>query len=178
MGLSVTLPASGHDSHATALPAAFERLFRNEYGRVVGIANRILNDTAAAEDVAQEVFLSFYRAHTADASYAPAWLHTAAAHAALNALRARARRDRREAADAVAPDTADPGDPVERAVAAETRDEVRAILARLPERSAVLLALRYSGLSYAEIAAALDVRASSVGTLLRRAEEAFRRELA
>jgi RNA polymerase sigma-70 factor (ECF subfamily) len=51
------------------------------------------------------------------------------------------------------------------------------VLARLPERSAVLLVLRYSGLSYAEIASALDVRASSVGTLLRRAEEAFRREL-
>jgi DNA-directed RNA polymerase specialized sigma24 family protein len=39
------------------------------------------------------------------------------------------------------------------------------------------LTLRYAGLSYAEIATALDVRASSIGTLLRRAEEAFRREL-
>jgi RNA polymerase sigma factor (sigma-70 family) len=177
MGLSVTLPASGRDSRAPSLPVAFERLFRNEYSRVVGIANRILNDTAAAEDVAQEVFLSFYRAHPGDAAYAPAWLHAAAAHSALNALRARTRRDRREAAEAVAPDVADPVDPAERVVAAETRDEVRAVLARLPERSAALLALRYSGLSYAEIAAALDVRASSVGTLLRRAEEAFRREL-
>ena len=91
MGLSVTLPASGHDSRATALPIAFERLFRTEYGRVVGIANRILNDTAEAEDVAQEVFFSFYRTHAADASYASAWLHAAAAHSALNALRARAR---------------------------------------------------------------------------------------
>jgi RNA polymerase sigma-70 factor (ECF subfamily) len=178
MGLSVTLPASGQDSRASlTLPVAFERLFRNEYARVVGIANRILNDVAAAEDVAQEVFLSFYRAHPADASYAPAWLHAAAAHAALNALRADARRVRRESADAIAPDAADPADPAAQVVAAETRDEVRAILARLPERSAALLALRYSGLSYSEIAAALDVRASSVGTLLRRAEEAFRREL-
>jgi len=63
------------------------------------------------------------------------------------------------------------------AVATETRDEVRTVLARIPERSAALLALRYSGLSYAEIAQALDVRASSVGTLLRRAEDAFRREM-
>ena len=68
-------------------------------------------------------------------------------------------------------------DPAYIVAASETRDEVRAVLARLPERSAAMLALRYAGLSYAEIAAALDVRASSVGTLLRRAEDAFRREL-
>jgi RNA polymerase sigma-70 factor (ECF subfamily) len=68
-------------------------------------------------------------------------------------------------------------DPAVTVAASETRQEVRAVLARLPERSAAMLALRYAGLSYAEIAAALDVRASSVGTLLRRAEDAFRREL-
>ena len=39
--------------------------------------------------------------------------------------------------------------------ASETREEVRAVLARLPERSAALLALRYAGLSYAEISAAI-----------------------
>jgi RNA polymerase sigma factor (sigma-70 family) len=144
----------------------------------VGIAHRVLADQAEAEDVAQDVFVSFYRSHPAEASYAPAWLHAAAAHAALNALRGRDRRSRREAAQAVSPDArATDDDPAEAVVASETRDEVRAVLARLPERSATMLALRYAGLSYAEIAAALDVRASSVGTLLRRAEDAFRREL-
>ena len=87
------------------------------------------------------------------------------------------RRSRREAAQAVPPDATAVDDPAELVATSETRDEVRAILARLPERSAAMLALRYAGLSYAEIAAALDVRASSVGTLLRRAEDAFRREL-
>jgi RNA polymerase sigma-70 factor (ECF subfamily) len=128
--------------------------------------------------VAQDVFISFYRGHPADAPYAPAWLHAAAAHAALNAVRGRDRRSRREASQALPPDaTATESDPAEAVAASETRDEVRAVLARMPERSAAVLALRYAGLSYAEIAAALDVRASSVGTLLRRAEEAFRREL-
>ncbi|HKW77461.1 MAG TPA: sigma factor-like helix-turn-helix DNA-binding protein, partial [Candidatus Limnocylindria bacterium] len=60
---------------------------------------------------------------------------------------------------------------------AETRAEVRAALARLPDRSASLLALRYSGLSYEEIAAALGLQRSSIGTLLRRAEDAFRKEV-
>jgi RNA polymerase sigma factor (sigma-70 family) len=174
---SMTLPARG-EGHQAALSPAFERLFRAEYARVVGIAHRVLVDQAEAEDVAQDVFISFYRGHPADAPYASAWLHAAAAHAALNAVRGRDRRSRREAAQAVPLEaTAGGADPAESVVVTETRDEVRAVLARLPERSAAMLALRYAGLSYAEIAAALDVRASSVGTLLRRAEDAFRREL-
>src|SRR5438309_8183511 len=110
---SMTLPAregarvpGGAGHVADALSPAFEDLFRTEYVRVVGIAHRVLADQAEAEDVAQEVFVSFYRAHPADASYAPAWLHAAAAHAALNALRGRDRRARREAAQAVPLDAA------------------------------------------------------------------------
>jgi DNA-directed RNA polymerase specialized sigma24 family protein len=47
----------------------------------------------------------------------------------------------------------------------------------MDERAASLLALRYSGLSYDEIAAALGLRKSSIGTLLSRAEDAFRKEV-
>jgi len=173
----MTLPAREPGRLASALSPAFEGLFRAEYARVVGIAHRVLADQAEAEDVAQDVFLSFYRGHPADAPYAPAWLHAAAAHTALNALRSRDRRSRREAVDAIPLDTPASEDPAELVAASETRDEVRAVLARLPERSAAMLALRYAGLSYEEIARALDVRASSIGTLLRRAEDAFRREL-
>jgi RNA polymerase sigma-70 factor (ECF subfamily) len=176
---SMTLPARDPVRQVIAVVSpAFEGLFRGEYARVVGIAHRVLADQAEAEDVAQDVFISFYRGHPADAPYARAWLHAAAAHAALNALRGRDRRSRREAALAMPLETAAASDdPATTVAASETREEVRAVLARLPERSAALLALRYAGLSYAEIAAALDVRASSVGTLLRRAEDAFRREL-
>src|SRR5437667_1485174 len=176
---SMTLPARDPGRIvAASLSPAFESLFRTEYARVVGIAHRVLADQAEAEDVAQDVFVSFYRSHPANVPYAPAWLHAAAAHAALNALRGRDRRSRREAAQALPLDAAAvTDDPAEVVAASETRDEVRAVLARLPERSAAMLALRSARLSYAEIAAALDIRASSVGTLLRRAEDAFRREL-
>ena len=64
--------------------AAFEALFTAEYGRVVGIANRVLADGHEAEDVAQEVFIDFHRLHSASADYAPAWLHRAAAKMSLN----------------------------------------------------------------------------------------------
>src|SRR5438093_4299224 len=101
---SMTLPAQRPERVVGALSPAFEGLFRAEYARVVGIAHRVLADQAEAEDVAQDVFLSFYRTHPADAPYASAWLHAAAAQAALNALRRRDRRPRREAAQALPPD--------------------------------------------------------------------------
>jgi RNA polymerase sigma-70 factor (ECF subfamily) len=158
-----------------ALPAAFERLFEAEYARVVRVAERVLGDRAPAEDVAQEVFLSYYRSHPATAAYAAAWLHAAAAHAALNVIRSRRRRAVREAT--VAQMEATGADPEATALETERRTEVHAALARMPARGATLLALRYSGLSYAECAAALGVGVSSIGTLLRRAEEAFKKEV-
>src|ERR1700704_3172666 len=85
---------------ATAIPAAFEHLFRTEYARVVRIAYRVVGDQGEAEDVAQDVFIAFYRAHPADASYAGPWLYQAAAHTALNAVRPRTRRAVREERDA------------------------------------------------------------------------------
>jgi RNA polymerase sigma-70 factor (ECF subfamily) len=72
----------------------------------------------------------------------------------------------------------DPAPDVAEAVV--TRDErrrVRAALARLPRKQAVALVLRHSGLSYADVAAALDLSPGSVGTTVRRAESALRKEL-
>ena len=157
------------------MPAAFESLFRKEYARVVAIAHRIVRDIDEAEDVAQDVFVSFYKKHPADAGYAPAWLHAAAAHTALNWIRSYERRGRRETAHARESDRTI--DPQSAAETSETRAEVRSALARMDERAASLLALRYSGLSYDEIAAALGLRKSSIGTLLSRAEDAFKREV-
>lgn len=160
---------------APAVPAAFDALFRREYARVVAIALRIVRDHDEAEDVAQDVFVSFYRKHPADAPYAGPWLYSAAAHTALNAIRTRERRGRRDTDHARARDLTI--DPAEYALAKERETMVRGALARLDERSASLLALRHSGLSYEEIAAALGLRRSSIGTFLARAEDAFRREV-
>jgi RNA polymerase sigma-70 factor (ECF subfamily) len=149
---------------------------------VVAIAHRLLGDAHEAEDVAQDVFCSFYRSQPADAPYAAAWLHRAAAHTALNAIRGRRRRTRCEAADALA-DRSSPGgdaawlDPQWAAETSESRREVREALSRLPKKSAAVLALRYSGLSYSEVATALGVGVGQIGTLLRRAEAALRKEM-
>ena len=48
------------------------------------------------------------------------------------------------------------------------------MLALIKPTQAQLLILRSSGLSYKELAAALDVKVSGIGTMLNRAEEEFR----
>jgi len=151
-----------------------EQVFRAAYARVVGVAARVLGSRNEAEDVAQEVFLAFGRS-SVPAGQALGWLSVAAAHTALNHLRSGRRRVAREEAagdgDAVSPDVADA------VVTLDERRRVRAALARLPRRQAVALVLRHSGLSYAEVAAALDLSPGSVGTTVRRAESALRKEL-
>jgi len=155
---------------------AFEALFTTEYGRVVGIANRVLADVHEAEDVAQEVFMDFHRLHSATAEYGPAWLHRAAAHASLNRLRGARRRQKRELAQAL-----DEGDrtldPQKQAEMAEDRRRLREALARMAPKPASVLVLRASGLSYAEVAQALGVGIGQIGTLLRRAEATLRKEV-
>ncbi|QJY50749.1 sigma-70 family RNA polymerase sigma factor [Pseudonocardia broussonetiae] len=157
-----------------AVRTDLEEVFRAAYPRVVAVAARVLGSRHEAEDVAQEVFLSFARTAVPPGE-AAGWLSVAAAHTALNHLRTGRRRAARESAvdggPGVQPDVADA------VVTLEERRRVRSALARLPRRQAVALVLRHSGLSYAEVAAALDLSPGSVGTTVRRAETALREEL-
>jgi RNA polymerase sigma factor (sigma-70 family) len=180
---TAALPARAEHEDGVAVSTAsgpgpvrsdLEQIFRAAYPRVVGVAARVLGSRNEAEDVAQEVFLAFGRS-SVPAGQALGWLSVAAAHTALNHVRSGRRRASREEAagdgDAVSPDIADA------VVTLDERRRVRAALARLPRRQSVALVLRHSGLSYAEVAAALDLSPGSVGTTVRRAESALRKEL-
>lgn len=151
-----------------------EHVFRSTYPRVVAVAARVLGSRDQAEDVAQEVFLAFGRS-SVPAGEASGWLSVAAAHTALNHLRSGRRRALREEAAVdgqhVVPDVADT------VLSLDDRRLVRTALARLPHKHAVALVLRHSGLSYVEVGAALDLSPGSVGTTVRRAEFALRKEL-
>jgi RNA polymerase sigma factor (sigma-70 family) len=158
-----------------AVRTDLEEVFRRDYRLVVGVAARVLGSRDQAEDVAQDVFLSFGRSSVPPAQ-ARGWLCVAAAHTALNLLRSGRRRASREEAAATGGDAV-VSDVAEAVVTLEERSRVRAALARLPRKQAVALVLRHSGLSYADVAAALDLSPGSVGTTVRRAESALRKEL-
>jgi RNA polymerase sigma factor (sigma-70 family) len=158
-----------------AVRTDLDEVFRRDYQRVVGVAARVLGSRDEAEDVAQEVFLSFGRS-AVPAGEARGWLSVAAAHTALNLLRSGRRRASREETAAASTDAV-VSDVAEAVVTNEERRRVRAALARLPRKQAVALVLRHSGLSYADVAAALDLSPGSVGTTVRRAESALREEL-
>ena len=94
-----------------------------------------------------------------------------------NALRAARRRARYElqAGHAALELKASP-EPSRSLEQKQERARVRATLRGMKEREAQLLILRHSGFSYREIASALGIAPGSVGTLLARAQQTFRKE--
>ena len=158
--------------------AAFVELFRSHYGRVYQVLYRLVGDEA--DDLAQEVFLRLYgRMPQLVGADVGAWLYRVATRLGYNALRAARRRERYRDELGYAPNgdgwQGTTPDPEAWAEVQVTQQRVRQALARLAGRQARLLTLRSSGLSYREIAAALQVAPGSVGTLLARAERAFKR---
>ena len=162
----VTMEASGR-------PFDFEATFRAHYARVAGVIARVIRDPARSEELAVEVLWKLWRTPAAHGEQAGGWIYRTAVRTGLNELRSRGRTQRHEQlADAT------PGglNPEQARAAAQEQEHVRAVLAALDPRQAELLLLRGSGLSYAEVAAALELNPSSVGTLLGRAQQAFRKE--
>jgi RNA polymerase sigma factor (sigma-70 family) len=152
----------------------FESIFAREYRGVVSAARRIVG-IAAAEDIAQEAFAALYRTGPSDADHARNWVYRTTMHRAISTLRTNRRREAREVAASADPLV--PVQPAEQLERRELRDEVQNVLRRINRRYAIVLALRHSGMSYKEIAAVMDVKVNQVGTLLVRAESAFKKEL-
>jgi RNA polymerase sigma factor (sigma-70 family) len=148
-------------------PEAFEPLLLRYYGSVVRLCRRLLGDTLAAQDTAQEAalqsFLNLARLH--EPSRFGAWLHAIAANMARMALRRRTLS--LDAADEGAPMVvlwaARLPSPEEAHAAREVHD---AIIAALNELSAVnreaVIGYYLEGYSYVELADLLGVPVSTV----------------
>lgn len=152
---------------------AFTEVVREHGDAVFGFVFRRIGDRATAEDLAQEVFLRAWRArggYRAEGSMR-GWLCVIAA----NVVRDHARRLRRRPSEVLEPefvDVPDTADPAARAEAADALERLRAALAGLPPRHREMFLLRErDGLSYKEIAAALDCPIGTVMSGLARARE-------
>lgn len=150
----------------------FDALFDDAYPPLVRYCQRLTGDRDVAEDVAQEAMVRLF-AHEVDGPPPAlrAWLFKTATHLIRDRYRVDENRRRLLQENPVMPSAVEGP---ERSFERKAEQELaRKALEQLPERDREMLVLRYEGFSYKEIADVVNVAASSVGTLLARAERRF-----
>ncbi len=150
----------------------FDATFGEHYPDLVRYCHRLTGDPDVAEDMAQESLMRLFTHEVSGPSYGVrAWLFKTATHLIRDRYRVTENRKRLLEAHPVRPaDTESPEQSLERR---ERREIARAALDTLAPRDREILLMRYSGFSYKEIAEAVEVSNTSVGTLLSRAEHRF-----
>jgi RNA polymerase sigma-70 factor, ECF subfamily len=175
--LPLTLTADRIKHESAQNPSAWlEAAFNEHWSRVYAVLYRLVGDQAEAEDLALETFWRLYtrRPNLNNPHSLGGWLYRVAMNLGFNALRARLRRQQYESQAGLQTSPVESGwDPAEQVEKAQEILQVRRALLRLKPRSAQLLILRHSGLSYAELAETLEIAPGSIGTLLVRAEREF-----
>jgi RNA polymerase sigma-70 factor (ECF subfamily) len=157
----------------------FEILFQEHWARVYRLLRRLVGDPSEAEDLALETFLRLYKHHPnhQDGFNPGGWLYRVATNLGLHSIRSWKRREQYElTAGKYALEEPGETSPAEILAQEEERQRVRQALAKMNKRHSELLTLRYSGLSYKEIARALDLAPASIGPLLVRAEREFEKQ--
>ena len=140
---------------------AFTLLIERHYERIYRVGARVLNDAAAAEDLAQEICVGLVTklASFRGGSRFTTWLHRVVVNAALDAMRRDGNRQRseRDFAETAAMARAD------QAAQAEQSAWLRQTLHRLPDdlRVTVVLVLE-EGLQHAEAGAVLGISEATV----------------
>lgn len=166
-GVAFEEPLPGAPAIAQDVLALFDRFQRPllRYVRSFGLGAH------DAEDVVQEVFLALYRhlLHERSRQNLPGWLFTVAHN-----LTVKQRRRRRhwwlETGAPVGTQRVDPAaNPEERMADAERQERWMRVLQALPERDRQCVLLRAEGMTYRDIAAALDVSLGTVAKSMTRA---------
>jgi RNA polymerase sigma-70 factor, ECF subfamily len=169
----MTIPAPAFavdDDHTLALAregdtAAFEAIVGRHQSMVYSLALNALRSPAAAEDLAQEVFLGLYRnLHRIEsAGHVMWWLRRVTSHRCIDELRR--LRNRMERPMDEAPERA--AQPRPREVFLEA--QLRRLVTRLPPRAQMVIVLRYQEeLEPSEIAETLEMPVNTVKSHLRR----------
>jgi len=168
--------------------SSFELLLQRYRTPVINFLFRIVRDSATAEDLAQEVFIRVYRARE---SYAPSakfttWLFRIASNLALNRLRDSRHQQMEVSLDAPAGEEDSAMELPARELRVDQmmveRDRVKLIrcaIDSLPEKQRVAVLLhKYEEMDYVEIAKVLDCTEAALKSLLFRAYETLRVQLA
>lgn len=159
---------------------AFDELVSRHSGPVYRLAARLLADRAAAEDVAQEVFVRAWRAlpsFRGEAAFGT-WLHRIAVNESNRLLAREARRELVVYEDVMAnvPDLA--ADVSQAAERAERRETLEALLAELPGHYRAAVVLRdVEGYSNEEAAGLLGLELRNFKSRLHRGRMALRKRL-
>src|SRR5215217_3886763 len=157
---------------AQAAPS-FDEAFTLHHRAVFRAAYSVVRDAGLAEDVTQEVFLKLYQhmGTLKDEGHVRPWLLRVASNTALNAVRSRGRAGAREEEFAVAATVGGGPEPVGIEADYERRveiEEARRALASIKEPMRSCLLLKQQGLSYREIAQALNLHEANVGSMIAR----------
>lgn len=167
--------------------SAFDLLVRKYQHRVLKLVGRFVNDTAEAEDIAQEAFLKAFRAlpsFRGDSAFYT-WLYRIAINTAENALVSNRRRPIDFDLDLQDPEQYERQAKLKEADTPEgvlLTEEIRMVVERaleqLPEDLRTAIVLReLEGLSYEEIAEAMDCPVGTVRSRIFRAREAIDKKL-
>jgi RNA polymerase sigma-70 factor (ECF subfamily) len=168
--------------------ASFDLLLKKYRTPLVNFLYRMVRDSATAEDLAQEVFLRVYRARQ---KYSPSakfttWMFRIATNLALNSVRDNRHRRMQMSLDAPAEEDETPIQVPTREMRIDEhlveRDRAQFIhkaIAALPEKQRLAVLLhKYEEMDYGEIAKILECSESALKSLLFRAYETLRVQLA
>lgn len=155
----------------------FDATFDQHYPPLLRYCQRLTGDSDLAEDIAQESMVRLFDHQvTGPGPGVRAWLFKTATHLVRDRYRVGKNRLRLLEQHPVLP--SEPESPERTLERREARERAREALDTLQPRDREILLMRYSGFSYKEIAEAIEVAATSVGTLLARAESRFVEALA
>ena len=162
---------------------AYQAIHDRYSDRVHGVCRRMLGNPDDAQEAAQETFLRTYQAlGRFNGRYQMgAWITRIATNVSLDYLRTRARKtagDRPiDEVEEVGPlTTTEDDDPAAVCVRNSESRHVRKMLASLPPTHRAAIVLRdFEGLSYDEIAVALQMTSPQVKALIHRARQSFKR---
>ena len=155
---------------------AFSKLYDATSAKLFGVALRVLNNTASAEDVVQETYMKIWRyadRYASTGNSPMTWLITIARNTAIDRLRAtKQAADISDLADQIAAPTPTPE---QSAVAGSEAARIVACLNELPDdRHAAVRGAYLEGASYSDLAEKFDVPLNTMRTWLRRALIALR----